>query len=51
VEMLERACAMARRWVGVKGARYSTDFSKLGLEPLPRGRLAQVAWARARGTG
>jgi 16S rRNA (guanine1516-N2)-methyltransferase len=45
-ETLEEARRVARRWVVVKGARYTDDLSRLGLAPLPGSRFASVAWAR-----
>jgi 16S rRNA (guanine1516-N2)-methyltransferase len=46
---LEQARRVARRWVLVKGARYTQDLKKLGLTPETGSRTATVAWARARG--
>ncbi len=44
--MVAEAQRVARRVVLIKGSRYSTDFKKLGLEPLPARRSATVLWAR-----
>lgn len=46
LEVLNEARRVARRAVVVKGARYSDDLSKLGLNALPRSRYAEVIWAR-----
>lgn len=43
---LEEARRVARRWVLVKGSRYSQDLKKLGLLPLPASRSSTVVWAR-----
>ncbi len=48
-EMLESARRVARRWVVVKGSRYSTDLKKLGLRPEAPPRHATVVWARVPG--
>lgn len=40
---------VARRWVVVKGARFSADLARLGLSPEPHTRYSEVAWARVRG--
>ncbi len=45
-ETLERARAVARRWVLVKAARYSPALKRLGLLPEPASRSAPVVWAR-----
>lgn len=45
-KMLEEARRVARRWVLVKGGRYSQDLKKLHLTPLPASRSATVVWAR-----
>lgn len=45
-ELLAEARRVARRWVVVKAARYSTDLKKLGLLPEPCTRTATVVWAR-----
>ncbi|MHB8876585.1 MAG: class I SAM-dependent methyltransferase [Myxococcaceae bacterium] len=45
-QMLEDARRVARRWVLIKAARYSTDLKKLGLRPEPGRRSATVVWAR-----
>jgi 16S rRNA (guanine1516-N2)-methyltransferase len=49
-EMIAEAQRVARRSVVVKGARYSRDLAKLGLEPLPASRFATVLWARLPGS-
>lgn len=48
-EAIGLARRVARRWVVVKGARYSEDLQRLGLQPEPLSRYAEVVWARARG--
>jgi 16S rRNA (guanine1516-N2)-methyltransferase len=45
-ETLEEARRVARRWVVVKGAKYSEDLKKLGLEPEPGSRYTSVVWGR-----
>jgi hypothetical protein len=45
-QVLDEARRVARKAVVVKGARYSTDLKKLGLQPLPHTRYADVDWAR-----
>ncbi len=45
-QMLEQACRVARRWVVVKGSRYSKDFKKLGLVAEQRSLSRGVLWAR-----
>ncbi|NTX36809.1 class I SAM-dependent methyltransferase [Myxococcus sp. CA033] len=45
-ETLEEARRVARRWVVVKGARYTDDLRKLGLTPEPLSRFSDVAWGR-----
>lgn len=47
-ELLTEARRVARRWVVVKGSRYSDDLRKLGLTPEPGSRYASVVWARSR---
>ncbi len=42
---------VARRWVIVKGSRYSTDLRALGLSAEPGPRTATVVWARLRASG
>jgi 16S rRNA (guanine1516-N2)-methyltransferase len=44
--LLAEARRVARRWVVVKGSRYSDDLKKLGLTPEPGSRYAAVVWAR-----
>lgn len=46
-EALQEGRRVARRWVIVKGARYSDDLKKLGLVPQPGSRSADVVWGRA----
>lgn len=48
-EAIGLARRVARRWVVVKGARYSEDLARLGLRPEPLSRYTDVVWARARG--
>ncbi len=48
-EMVEQARRVARRWLVVKGARYSTDLKKLGLVPEPARPSATVLWAKVPG--
>jgi 16S rRNA (guanine1516-N2)-methyltransferase len=45
-EMLEEGRRVARRWVVVKGAKYSDDLKKLGLAPEPGSRYTDVVWGR-----
>ena len=45
-EALQEARRVARRWVVVKGARYTDDLKKLGLTPQPGSRYKEVAWGR-----
>ncbi len=45
-EALEEGRRVARRWVVVKGAKYSDDLKKLGLQPEPGSRSADVVWGR-----
>ncbi|MFZ5471893.1 MAG: class I SAM-dependent methyltransferase [Myxococcota bacterium] len=45
-EIITEAQRVARRWVLVKGSRYSADLKKLGLTPQPAARGATVVWAR-----
>jgi hypothetical protein len=49
VEAIGLAPRVARRWVVVKGARYSEDLERLGLTPEPLSRYSDVVWARVRG--
>jgi hypothetical protein len=49
VEALAEARRVARRWVVVKAARYSTDLKRLGLAHEPAPRTATVVWARVPG--
>jgi hypothetical protein len=46
-EALAEGRRVARRWVVVKGSRYSDDLKKLGLSPEPGSRYTEVAWGRA----
>jgi hypothetical protein len=48
-EMLAQAQRVARRWVVVKGSRYSKDFKKLGLVAEQRNLSRGVLWARLPG--
>ncbi|XXF81348.1 class I SAM-dependent methyltransferase [Myxococcaceae bacterium GXIMD 01537] len=50
-ETLEEGRRVARRWVVVKGARYSDDLRKLGLLPEPGPRTADIVWGRIAGLG
>lgn len=45
-ETVEQARRVARRWVVIKGARYSRDLKKLGLAAEPLRRGATLVWAR-----
>jgi 16S rRNA (guanine1516-N2)-methyltransferase len=45
-QMLADARKVARRWVVVKGSRYSKDFKKLGLVAEDRSLSRGVLWAR-----
>jgi 16S rRNA (guanine1516-N2)-methyltransferase len=45
-ELLTEGRRVARRWVVVKGARYSDDLRKLGLQPEPGPRSTDVVWGR-----
>lgn len=45
-EVLEEGRRVARRWVLVKGARYSDDLRKLGLSPEASSRFNDVVWGR-----
>ncbi len=45
-QMLDDAKRVARRWVVVKGSRYSKDFKKLGLVAESRSLSRGVLWAR-----
>jgi 16S rRNA (guanine1516-N2)-methyltransferase len=45
-ETLEEARRVARRWVVVKGAKYSEDLKKLGLEAEPGSRYTSMIWGR-----
>jgi 16S rRNA (guanine1516-N2)-methyltransferase len=45
-ELLAEARRVARRWVVIKGSRYSDDLKKLGLTPEPGSRYASVAWGK-----
>ena len=47
-EAIGLARRVARRWVVVKGARYTEDLKRLGLQPEPLSRYAEVVWARVR---
>jgi 16S rRNA (guanine1516-N2)-methyltransferase len=45
-EALEEGRRVARRWVVVKGAKYSDDLKKLGLSPEPGPRSSDIVWGR-----
>ncbi|HYO70930.1 MAG TPA: class I SAM-dependent methyltransferase [Archangium sp.] len=45
-ETLEEARRVARRWVVVKGSKYSDDLKKLGLEAEPGSRYTSMIWGR-----
>jgi 16S rRNA (guanine1516-N2)-methyltransferase len=45
-EVLQEGRRVARRWVVVKGSRYSDDLRKLGLSPEPGSRYTDVVWGR-----
>ncbi|QRK14031.1 class I SAM-dependent methyltransferase [Archangium violaceum] len=45
-ETLEEARRVARRWVVVKGSKYSDDLKKLGIEAEPGSRYTSVIWGR-----
>ncbi|WP_368738091.1 protein-L-isoD(D-D) O-methyltransferase [Myxococcus sp. AM009] len=45
-ETLAEARRVARRWVVVKGAKYTDDLRKLGLEDEPGSRFTDVIWGR-----
>jgi hypothetical protein len=45
-EALAEGRRVARRWVVVKGARYTDDLRKLGLEAEPGSRFTDVVWGR-----
>ena len=45
-QMLAEARRVARRWVVVKGSRYSKDFKKFGLVAEDRNLSRGVLWAR-----
>ena len=45
-QMVADARRVARRWVVIKGSRYSKDFRKLGLVAEPRSLSRGVLWAR-----
>jgi 16S rRNA (guanine1516-N2)-methyltransferase len=48
-EAIGLARRAARRWVVIKGARYSEDLKRLGLMPEPLSRYSDVVWARVKG--
>jgi 16S rRNA (guanine1516-N2)-methyltransferase len=50
-ETVAEARRVARRAVVLKGSRYSSDFKKLGITPLPMRPNATVSWARLPGLG
>jgi SAM-dependent methyltransferase len=47
-EALQEGRRVARRWVVVKGSRYSDDLRRLGLSQEPGSRHTEVVWGRAR---
>ncbi len=47
--MLDEARRVARRWVVIKGSRYSKDFRKFNLVAEPRNLSRGVLWARLPG--
>lgn len=50
-ETLEEARRVARRWVVVKGSKYSDDLKKLDLQAEPGSRYTSVVWGRTRASG
>lgn len=46
LETLAQARRVARRWVVVKGGRYSQEFQRLGLKPTFTSRFKSTVWAR-----
>lgn len=46
---VSEAQRVARRWVVLKGGRYGTEFTRLGLTPLRLTRSSPVLWARLPG--
>lgn len=48
-EVLEEARRVARRWVVVKGSKYSTDLSRVGLRPELGPPSSTVVWGRVAG--
>ncbi|MBL8958093.1 MAG: class I SAM-dependent methyltransferase [Myxococcaceae bacterium] len=48
-EAIAEARRVARRWVIVKGARYSDDLKRLNLKAEPQSRYTDVVWARVSG--
>jgi hypothetical protein len=51
LEVLEQGRRVARRWVVVKGSKYSDELRKLGLSPEPGSRYTEVVWGRAHPLG
>lgn len=49
-ETVAEAQRVARRAVVLKGSRYSSDFKKLGIQPVPARPNATVLWAVLPGT-
>ena len=45
-ETLDEARRIARRWVVVKGGRYTKQFDRLGLKPTFTSRFKSTVWAR-----
>lgn len=48
-ELISAARRVARRFVIVKGSRYSEDLVLLGVAPLERSRYSEVVWGRVPG--
>ncbi len=46
VETVIQAKRVARRWVVVKGGRYTAEFARLGLQPTFTSRYNSTVWAR-----
>ncbi len=45
-ELIEHARRIARRWVVIKGGRYTHEFRRLGLEHANTSRYKSVVWSR-----
>lgn len=50
-EALAEAKRVAKRWVLVKGAKYSKDLKALGLKAEPGSRFSNLVWARVAPAG